>query len=154
MYVELFLTLVPGASLVGDPGVRTPAQNHSSSVPQREPSSGRAEQHTRHVSGRPPQWDRFTLWNKVFVNGSFHKTTNRNKTICHTEFAAYIIYINMQFYHFDHNFFVFVLVLKCNSIHKPGETFSVYTRSVRKIRSIGNVIFLKVPLWLLLFRVA
>lgn len=46
------LTLVPGASLVGDPGVRPPAQDHGPSVLQTDPSSGGAEQRARHLSER------------------------------------------------------------------------------------------------------
>lgn len=47
--LTLTLTLVPGTLLVGDSGVRTPAQNHRSSVLQRDPNPGRAEQRARHL---------------------------------------------------------------------------------------------------------
>lgn len=79
--VELFLTLVPGAFLVGDTGVRTSAQNHRSPVLQRDPNSRVTNQRTRHLSELDSA--RLLCFEScdVFVNDLFHESKNRNTEI-------------------------------------------------------------------------
>lgn len=77
--VELLLTLVPGAFLVGDPGVWTSAENHSSPILKRDPSSRGADQRTRHERATSANLDFFTEPYGVFMKGSFHKTMNGPK---------------------------------------------------------------------------